>query len=379
MSSSIQATQAYLHRAARAGRGLAITALVLGTASAYAQLTALQSTAGFKGACENSIGNRVVVSQDTTVSVGYPASYPEQVATPCTVQLLNGAKLAFDKVGMQFAGGLTIVGGSKSALELLEARLMAPAVNVQLTGDENSLRMSFSRIDASAGSFNLTLGRTAKMELLRYRSDVMPYFRGTLVASGALTINAGERLSASLNEIVFIAGNEVTLNANGAESEIKLENSGLRSFNTHVTVLMRGSKSKAEFSNSGLLAAGNIDVAMGQTESGLSLSNVNVEAGARAQIYAAGAKSEVSVSNGRLTTRGGLFVSAAAGSTEGSLKVEGATVNAGTPIRFVSGVGGKTAVNQNSIVGTGLLDIASAGACEALGNRITAPQQQICN
>jgi hypothetical protein len=368
-----QAATANFSSAARIGRGFAYMALALGTASAYAQLTPLQSTAGFKRACENSVGNRVVVSQDTTVSVGYPASYPEQVATACTVQLLNGAKLAFDKVGMQFAGGLTIVGGSKSGLELLEARLMAPAVNLQLTGEENSLRMAFSRIDASAGNFDLTLGRIAKIEMLRFRSDVPPYFGGTLVASGALTINAGERLSASINEVNLIADN-----ANGAESEIKLENSGLRSFNASVNVLMRGSKSKAELSNSSVLAAGNIDLAMGQAESGLGLSNVNVQAGARAQIYAAGAKSEVSISNGRLTTGGGLFVSAAAGSTEGSLKVEGAIVNAGTPIRFVTGVGGKTAVNQNSIVGSGLVDIASPGACEALGNRITAPQQQIC-
>jgi hypothetical protein len=348
----------------------------------------LETTAGWKTACETSPGNRVVLDQDTTVNVGASASAPLQVTTGCTIEMINDAEITFDKVGLSFAGPLTISGGFKSGVAMQEASLAAPSVNISLPSDEGYIRTSFSRIDATAGDMTVTLGRIAKMELFQYRFRIGPGgpgtggTNGTFAASGNLTVSAGDKLSATMNESVFLAGGSVTFNGNGAESELKVENSAMQATAGNLLVILRSPKSKLEAGNSALRAGADLDFATGQSESGVNLSNVTVNAGARVQIYGAGNKSEVKLSNGSVNAGGGIFISAAAGSTEGSLSVENGAYNATTPIRFITGAQGKTIVKDARITGTGLVDINTApgsGVCEALGNRITAPQQQLCN
>jgi hypothetical protein len=360
---------------------LTFAALTLAVTQAYAQNDPRSTTAGFKAACE-AAGNRVVLNQSLTVNTGYTAGYPEQVTTGCRVELTNGAELVFDRVGLQFAGPLTIVGGSKSGVAMQESSLAGTTVNVSLTGDEGFIRTSFSRIDATTGNMTVALGTGAKMELFRYRYGIASRTNSTFYAAGALSITAGSKLSGSMNEVGLTAGGNISVRGNGAESELKYENSGSWSQTGSVSFVMAGARSKAEMSNSSFRGAGNVDVAMGQSESGLSLSNTTVTSGATAQVYVAGSKSELSLSNGSIVATGAVLISAAAGGTEGSLKAENVGISAGTPVRMVTGALGKTTAVQNRITGTGLVQIISdpsSGSCEAILNRITAPQQQICN
>ncbi len=361
---------------------LALLVLATLPLMASAQVNPLSTTAGFKAACERNPGNVVQITTDMAVNQGYPSGYPERVNTGCTIVLVGDSEIQFDKVGLAFAGPLVITGGSKTGVAMQQAGLSAPSVRMDFSGDEGYLRTSFSRIDATAGDVNITLGRIGQMELFNYITGGVPLTRATIAATGLVNITAGERLSASMNEVGIVAGGDLRFTATGSESSLKLENSGFLTYRGNLAVMMLGAKSKLEAGNSNLLAQfANIEVMLAQAESGMSLSNMTVNAVGSTQLVTAGTKSELGISNGTIRAGGGIFLSAAAGSTEGSLKVEGVGMSATTPVRLVTGVQGKTVANNNRIGGTGLVEFSTApgsGLCEAVGNIITAPTQSIC-
>jgi hypothetical protein len=370
-----------IHLSVRLHVALATAAMLCVAAPAFAQLDPLSTTAGLKAACETRPGNVVALANSITVSVGYPAGYPEQVASGCTIALSNGAEIQFDKVGLAFAGPLVITGGTKSGLAMQEASLAAPAVRLTFSGEEGFLKTSFSRIDATAGDLLLTLPGTSKMELFNYRTGGAPLTRATLAASGALTITTGAKLSASMVEVGLVSGGDLGFTSNSFESEFKFENSGLLSFNGNATLRMNGSKSKFEFSNASLRApAGNLTMLTAFNESSISLSNVAVEAGASLRVDGQGTLSSVEVSNGSMVAGGTLVVAAAATLGTSSLKIDNGGYRAGTPIRFISGPNGKTGVYGAAVTGSGLVEVSTGagGACEALGLRVTAPSPSLC-
>lgn len=349
---------------------------------AGAQVNPLSTTAGLKAACERNVGNVVRITTDMAVNQGARAFAPERVNTGCRIELVGDSEIQFDKVGLAFAGPLVITGGSKTGVAMQEASLAGTSVSLTLSGDEGYLRTLASRIDATAGGLSVSMGRIGKMELLGNITAGVPLTNATLAATGGVTVSAGDKMSASFNEVGIVAGTDVRFTGTGSETELKLDNSAILSFRGNVAVALLNTKSKLEGSNSSITArVGSVDMALGQPESGMNLSNVAVTSGGRTQIYAAGSKSEVGISNGTVSAGGGVFISAAAGSSDGSLKVEGVGITATTPVRLVTGAQGKTIANNNRVTATGSVDFSSdplTGLCEAVGNRITAPTQRIC-
>jgi hypothetical protein len=369
-------------RRVSAGIATAIVVTLTGVAPAAAQAKPLETTAGWKAACENSPGNRVVLTEDITISLGATASSPIQINTPCTIDMINDAELQVDKVGLSFAGPLTINGGAKGGLAMQEAIITAPSVTLNLTGDEGYLRTSFSRINASAGDLNINFGRLGKVEMFRYRTfgTFGNVTNGTLFASGSMNVKAGELFNLSMNESVIYGGANMTIDVSGTEANLKAENTSFQGLTGNLLIIGRGAKTNAEFSNSTLRSGTDMDVVAGSTESNIKFSNVRSTVGGRAQVYTAGAKGNVNMSNSPTQAGTGIFISAIG--AESNLIVENSEFSAATPVRFVSGALGKTVVVNSRITGTGLVDIqtnrAAGGVCEALQNRITAPQQQIC-
>jgi hypothetical protein len=353
---------------------------LLAGGNVQAQVDPLTTTAGFKAACE-APGNRVRITTDMAVNSGLSAGYPERVRTGCTIELVGDSEIQFDKVGLAFAGPLVITGGSKTGVSMQYASLAGTSVAIRLSGTEGYLRSEFSRIDATAGNLDVTLGSTSNVEMVNYITGGVPLTRATLAATGNLSVTGGAKMVTSLKEVGLVAGRNLSLRSTGSESELKIDDTGVLSFGGNISILMQGSKSKLEGSNSALTAqAGDVDIATSQTESGIGLSNVTTSSTGRTQVYGAGSLSNVGISNGSMTAGTGMFVSASAGSDLGNLKVEGTRVSAGTPMLFVTGSNGNTIVVGATLTSAGLLDIATGagGKCEALGNRITAVTQQVC-
>jgi hypothetical protein len=380
----LQKSVSWKSRSATFAMGLvaATLAFSLTPHAASAQSKPLETTAGWKQACETSPGNRVVVTEDITISMGATASSPEQITTGCVIEMINDADVQLDKVGLSFAGPVTILGGLKSGLAMQEAYVTAPSISLNLPGDESFIRTSFSRLNASAGDLTINLGRIAKLELFRYRTagTFGNVTNGTFFATGNLKITAGERFNLAMVEAVMYGGASLTIETNGFETNLKAENTSLEGRTGSMTIIGRGGKMSGEFSNSTLRAGGDLDVVAGSTESNLNFSNVQTRAGARVQLYTAGAKGNVNVSNGSVQAGQGIFVSAIG--AEGSVNVENGSYSGGNPTRFVTGAQGKTLVKGATITSSGLVDIqtdrAAGGVCEALENRITAPTQQLC-
>ena len=360
----------------------AAIALLGAHAVATAQVNPLSTTAGLKAACERNPGNVVRITTDMSVSEGARALSPERVNTGCRIELVGDSEIQFDKVGLAFAGPLVITGGRMTGVAMQEASLAGTSVSLSLSGDEGYLRALSSRIDATAGNLTVSMGRIAKMEMMGFITSGVPLTGATLVATGAVTVSAGDKLSASFNEVGIIAGTDLRLTGTGMETELKLDNSTLLSYRGNVAVALLNTKSKLEAGNSSITArSGSVDLTLGQPESGMNLSNVAVSSKKNTQIYAAGSRSEVGLSNGTVAAGGGVFISAAAGSTDGGLKVEGVGITASTPVRIVTGAQGKTIANNNRVTATGSVDFSSdpiSGLCEAVGNSITAPTQRIC-
>jgi hypothetical protein len=356
-------------------------ALAVAAGTTVAQVDPLTTTAGLRAACESRPGNSLTISTSITVNQGYPAGYPEPVATGCAITLTNGASIQFDKVGMAFAGPLIIGGGAQSGVTMQEASLAAPTVTLKFTTTESFLQTSFSRIDATAGDLKIELPGKSKMELFQYRTGGVPLTRATLAATGAVSIVTTNGLSAALIEAGIVAGGNLSFLSRAQESSMKVENSGLHSFNGNVAMRMQGSKSNFEFSNSSVRAPlGNLSIATTFNESAIGLSNVTLEAGVNATVNAEGSLSKVEISNGSMVAGGALLVAAAPALGTSSLKVDNGAYRGGTPVRFLTGPNGSTGVYGAAIQGSGHVRIATGagGNCEALLNRITSLTQAVC-
>jgi hypothetical protein len=367
------------HRPLRTALATAALSLVAG--AAFGQVDPLTTTAGLKAACETRPGNAVTISNSITVNQGYPAGYPERVATGCTITLTNGASIQFDKVGLAFAGPLTIGGGTKSGISMQEASLAGTSVALRFSGAEAYLQTSFSRIDATAGNLTVQLPSTSKMELFNYRTDGVPLTRATLAATGSISITGADRLSAAFVEAGIAAGGNIDFLTTSFEPSVKFENGGVLSFGGNVSMRLHGSKGKFEFSNGNVRAPlGNLSITTAFNESSIGLSNVTIEAGRNVVVHAEGTKSVLEVSNGSMVAGGTMMLGAAALLGDSEMKVGNGAYRAATPIQFLSGANGATGVYGATILGTGLVQIATGagGKCEALLNRITAVTQSVC-
>lgn len=348
---------------------------------AAAQVHVLSTTAGLKAACENNPGNLVVLSTDLTVSVGFPADAPEPVRSGCRIQLSNGAKIQFDKVGLAFAGPLVMSGGAQSGVQMQEARIVATDVHLDLANRENFLQMENSRIEATAGHLKVQLLSLAKLEVSGARSGGVPLSVAAFAASGDIGLTAGRNLSAVFKSTGWVAGGSVAITATGSESSIGMENSGAHAARGDVRFDMTYNKSKLEAKNSTLTAVlGHVLMAVRGAECSVAAFDTHIQAGASAQVLSSGPTSEVKVAGGSVAAGSAIALEASTANFDGSLVVEGVQLSAGTDVGLNSGLRGKTLVFGNRVNANGAVRATTRtwGICEAKDNLVAAPAAQMC-
>lgn len=346
-----------------------------------AQVNPLSTTAGLKAACERNAGNLVVVSSDISVNIGYPADSPQAVSTGCRIQLTGGADIQFDKVGLAFAGPLVIVGDAQSGLQMQEASLAAPSVLVQLTNLEGSIKMEYSRIDATAGNLDVRLDVNNKVEVIGSRTAGAPLSRAALVATGNLSIATTRLHTAVYKDTGIVAGGSISLTAPGSDISIGFENSVAYAYNGDIRLELAYNRNKVEINNAALTAvAGQVSLLVRGADSLISASNTAVQAGTSVQVLSTGPKSEVKYGNGSITARGNILLEGYATGIDGTLLVDNVQISGGGDIRMLTGYRGKTMVFGNRIVGAGLVQAATRtwGVCEANNNQVTAAAVQLC-
>lgn len=357
--------------------------LILGLSAlpAAAQVHPLSTTAGLKAACEGNAGNVVVISSDITVNIGYPADSPQPVSTGCRIELTADADIQFDKVGLAFAGPLVIVGGAKSGLQMQEASLAGRSVLVQFTNVEGSVKMEYSRIDATAGNLDLRFESFSKIEIVGSRTAGAPLSRAALAATGNIGIAPTRLHTAVYKDTGIVAGGTIAVTAPGSDISIGFENSGAYAYNGDIRLDLAFNRNKVEINNATLTAAaGQVSLVTRGAESLISASNTAVRAGTSVQVNSMGPKGEVKVGNGSIAAGGSILLEGATANFDGTLLVENVQISGGGDIRLLSGLRGKTVVSGNRITGAGLVQAATRtwGVCEAKDNQVTAPLIQLC-
>lgn len=356
-------------------------ALCLAAASASAQVDPLSTTAGLKAACEASAGKAIVISSDTTVNIGYPADSPEPVRTGCRIELKGGATIQFDKVGLAFAGPLVIAGDTKSGLQMQEASLAGARVLLELTASENSIKMEYSRVEATAGHLDLRMGTGAKIEVVGARGAGVPLPRAAFAASGDIGLASSSRYSAVFKDTGMVAGGTIAMTAAGLESSVGFENSVAQATRGDIRFDLTSSKSKLETGNAGFTAAaGSVSLAIRGSESVLKASNTALAAGGSAQILSAAPKTEVHVGGGSIVAGGGILLEAYTAGFDGTLSVNEVQMNGGGNVDMLTGLRGKTMVFGNRIAAAGTVRAATDtwGVCEASSNQVAAHGVQLC-
>ena len=355
--------------------------LGLSAMPAVAQVHPLSTTAGLKAACERSVGNVVVISSDITVNIGYPADSPQPVSTGCRIELTADADIQFDKVGLAFAGPLVIVGGAQSGLQMQEASLAAPTVRVEFSNVEGSIKMAYSRIDATAGHLDVRFSTTSKIEVEGSRIAGAPLSRAAFAATGNVGIASTRLHTGVYKDTGIVAGGTIAVTASGSDISIGFENSSAYAYNGDVRFDLALNRSKLETSHAAFTAvAGHLLLAIRGAESVLSASNTVMQSGASAQVISMGPKSEVKYGSGSIAAGGSILLEATTTGFDGSLLVDGVQISSGGEVRMLTGLRGKTMVFGNRIASAGLVQAATRtwGVCEANNNQVTAPMAQLC-
>lgn len=349
---------------------------------AAAQVNPLSTTAGLKAACERNPGNVVVVASDLSVNTGSTADAPTRVNTGCRIELAGGADLQFDKVGLSFAGPLTVIGSAQAGLQMQEARLSAPRVQVLLTEVEGSVKMENSRIDASAGSLDLRLGQKGKLEISGARAGGSPPSQAALAATGDLRVESSRYHSGVYKDTGLVAGGSVDLTAPSPDTSIVFENSGAYAYRGQVRFDLALSWCKLEISNASLTAlAGDVALAVRGADCVLTASNTAVQAGGGVRVLGTGPKAEVLYGGGSITAGGGgILMEANVLGFDGNLLLANNQLRSGGDVFLRSGNRGKTSVFDNRITAARGVEASTRflGVCEAGNNQVTAPQLRIC-
>lgn len=357
--------------------------LILGLSAtpAAAQVDPLSTTGGLKAACEGNAGNVVVISSDIAVNVGYPADSPQQVNTGCRIELTAGADIQFDKVGLAFAGPLVITGGAQAGLQMQEASLAARSVRVQFTNVEGSVKMEYSRIDATAGNLDLRFESSSKVEIVGSRTAGAPLSGAALAATGDVGIAPTRLHTAVYKDTGIVAGGTIAFTAPGSDISIGFENSGAYAYNGDIRLHLAFNRNKVEIHNASLTAAvGQVSLLTRGTDSLLSASDTALQAGTSVQVTSTGPKGEVKVGNGSIVAGGSILLDGASANFDGTLLVDNVQISGGGDIRMLTGYRGKTMVFGNRITGAGLVQAATKtwGVCEANNNQVTAQVAQLC-
>lgn len=360
-----------------------MTLMALAAGMAQAQLKPLETTAGWKTACETSPGNRVQLREDITVSVGFPADSPEMVNSACIIELVGDAEIQFDKIGLRFAGPLTITGGSKTGIAVQEATLAAPTVSVQLSGLEGYMQLNRARIDALVGDLSLQFGNITKLEWFQSRLAGSPSTAATLSAAGRIRVTAGSLMTASMKETVLAGRAGIVWQTTGEGAELKSDSSEWKAPAGSIAVNFGAARSKSEIGFSSFDARDGVAIAFARDETDLKLIRSSMQSDGPLQLTASGSKAGIGITAGQFG--GASFQIAAgtgAGAVEGNVSVEMIDLATAGNVSLVTGAIGKTVVKGSLLQSGSAVEIrsnpAAGGVCEAVENRITAPLTSIC-
>ncbi len=362
---------------------IAALPLLLGTAGAWAQAAPITTTAQLKAACQTNPARTVRFSVDTQINAGASADAPEQVLGSCRIELLNGADLKLDKVGLAFSGPLTVVGGIQSAVALAESTLSASAVNINLlNATDGYLSSQESRIDATVGNLTVSLGANSKLELYGARLGGAQLSRAALAAAGAVNVTAAMKHSAVLMDTAVVAGLNARMVWNGLDTDLKLEDSTVHSFGGDAILNFTSGRAKMEAKEASIKAPqGNVVLALRGAYSALKAYDMVFEAAGSLQIFGVAGATNLELNTVSLTAGGAIsLASSAQNASVSTLDVSKAIVRGGNSIRFTAGSQSKVVIKDSDIAGTDLVEasVYFNSVCEAQNNVIVAPRQQIC-
>ncbi len=360
----------------------AAAALVVGS-SAMAQATTISTTAQLKAACETGLNRTVRFSIDAQINAGGTPSAPEQVNGSCRIELLNGADLKLDKVGLNFSGPLTIVGSGQAGVAMQESTLAASSVVINFASATGSyVSGQESRIDATVGNLNISFGVDSKLELFGARVGGAQLSNAALAAAGAINVSSGLKHGAVLMNTALVAGTNVRMVWNGPDSDLKLEDSSAHAMGGNVVFNFVSARSKFETKGSSLKAPlGDVTVALRGGYSSMKAYDMVFQAGNALQIFGVSGATDLELNTATLTAGGAILLSSSAlNASVSTLDVSKATIRGGNSIRFTAGSQAKLVVKDSDIAGTDLVEasVYFNSVCEVQNNVIVAPRQFIC-
>jgi hypothetical protein len=354
------------------------TLLALGIASTAA--AQVSTPAEFKAACE-APGNTVTVIG--TLKVTPPVLPPPLVTvnSGCTVVLTPDAQFEGDNLNMRFTGAVSFQAAGKAGVSFKATRLTAPAISASLTGSEGTFLSDETRLNATAGDISLIFGPVATLGI----TGPLNGTGNALNAAGALTVSAGEKVSAQFETTRLRAGTGMSFSLAGPEAVLKANNTNFVSAAGTFTLSSPGSKAEVDLASGQVSAPGGITVALTGDESKATIAagtrltalagSVSLQAGGAGRSFGV-----IAIDQAIVRAGGAYTMLASVGANKGEAVLNNSRVTAGAHILIQSDVEGLTNVLNNTLSSPTEIGAftGASGACIAEGNLATAPVVAIC-
>ncbi len=335
--------------------------------------------AQFKAACE-APGNTVTVFG--TLKITSPTLPPPVVVvrSACTVVFTPDAQFEADNVNMRFTGTMAFQASAKAGVVFKKAIWSAPRLVASLTGDEGKFIVDESRLATTAGDLSIALGDISELSV----TGPLGSTGLALNAAGALTVSAGEKLTATFETTRVRAGTGMTFSLAGPEAVLKANLSTFTAAAGQFSLSSPGAKAEVDLASSQVVAPGGIAIVLPGQESKATMASTRLTAlGGSVTLQAGSNGSSFGVlSLDTLTVRaGGAYtMDASLGANKGESVLNNSTIRAGAAILIRSDREGLTNVLNNALVSPTEIRAftGASGACIEEGNTATAPVVAIC-
>jgi hypothetical protein len=340
-------------------------------------LAQISTSAQLKQACETSLGNVVNITQPTKIEFGPALPTPENIATKCTIQIGPNASFGVKQVAVNFAGALVIQSSEKTAVTFEDAPWSATSITINLAGEFSELTSKQSRLRASAGNLAISLAATGKIEMINPFGLTNP---NGLEATGSVSISAGANFSAVIGDANIQAGTGISINMGGADSILKLDEASLNTSAGAVTISGAGQRTNIEMNQGNYSAPSGVSVTLPGADAGLKVKD---------GVFSGG--------NGSITLQAG-----GAAASFGNIEVNQSSFSTASTVKIISGLGGKTIVDNVQLNGSMGVEVRSGnqgstlvknsggtsasvtvatgvgGICLSDNNLFNAPVQNLC-
>lgn len=353
--------------------------LAMATLGIFANAQTIDSTLALKMACETSPNNTVTIGYPAKISNGARPPAAEVVNTPCTIVLAPSGSFETDEVAMSFNGEFRIQSTVPTQVKFVKSYFTAPALTLNLRGNDSFLGIDESLLQAGAGNLTVNFGFGGVTEILLPLSGSL----NSLEAAGAINFNGGAKLTATLLETQWTAGNGINVFMGGAEGTFKAEKSNLINNGGAIGIRSNSPKALVDFSFGEMRSANGVVVNTPAIESNLVLNTARVFGGAGNLSFNIGANGNVGkaeITDSVLDTNGAVAIAASINAQQGMAKLQSSNVRAGGPATVRSGAFGETLV-LNSTLNSSTSIIFSTGAsgnCVNDQNNLTAPVIRPC-